>query len=244
MTATGSPSTGASNTEQWPHLAEDGRRYRVEQYSAMVHDIDDMGTLWEVAPGHTGGVPTLWVFEPEVSELDDEGMSTRAIAPIVGADQPTVTRDLARDASASPATEPRQITGRDGKTHSTSSEPVPKVPSGVPRKLLYAEVLAAGRPDLTDAEYRLLMAMWKYADNTTLGDIYPGHARLVEQVGLAPTKNNRDSIGRRISSLIQKGYVVRVREGATVPRRRAAEYRLTLPEWEEGTESTAVSGTR
>ncbi|MEE1651827.1 helix-turn-helix domain-containing protein [Brachybacterium sp. J144] len=119
----------------------------------------------------------------------------------------------------------------------TSSEPASGPMSAVPRKLLYAEALAAGRPDLTDAEFRLLMAMWKYADNTTLGDIFPGHARLVEQLGLAPTKSNKDNIGKRIASLIRKGYVVKVREGTTVPHRRAAEYRLTLPEWEQGSPS-------
>lgn len=127
---------------------------------------------------------------------------------------------------------------------SAPTAPAPRRAKGAPRKLEYAETLAGGRPDLTDAEYRLLMAMWRYADNTTLGDIFPGHARLAEHVGLAPTKNNRDSVGRRIGSLIRKGYVVKVREGTTVPHRRAAEYRLTLPEWEGSAEPTAVSGTR
>lgn len=42
-----------------------------------------------------------------VAELSDAGMSTRAIAPIVGVDQATVTRDIARgDANASPAPQP------------------------------------------------------------------------------------------------------------------------------------------
>lgn len=83
-----------------------------------------------------------------VSDLAEQGMSTRAIAPVVGANQATVVRDLgARDANASPAeapaepsfdptpswdpvdtetgeihTEPRSITGMDGKTY-TRPEP-------------------------------------------------------------------------------------------------------------------------
>lgn len=40
-----------------------------------------------------------------VSDLAEQGMSTRAIAPVVGANQATVVRDLgSRDADASPAT--------------------------------------------------------------------------------------------------------------------------------------------
>lgn len=106
-----------------------------------------------------------------------------------------------------------------------------KVPEGeVPRKLIYAEELAAGRADLTDAEYRLLMAMWKYADNATLGDIFPGHGALAEHVNLSG-KSGRDKIRTRIGALVRKGYAVKVREGRTKPTRQAAAYRLTLPEW-------------
>lgn len=56
-----------------------------------------------------------------VSELADEGMSTRAIAPIVGVGDSTVQRDLADAPSGAPDAEPRQITGRDGKTYSAPS---------------------------------------------------------------------------------------------------------------------------
>lgn len=58
-----------------------------------------------------------------VSELSDEGMSTRAIAPIVGAGMTTVKRDLAESPGPNgpPDAEPRQITGRDGKTYSAPS---------------------------------------------------------------------------------------------------------------------------
>lgn len=44
-----------------------------------------------------------------VSDLAEQGMSTRAIAPVVGANQATVVRDLgARDANASPAEAPAE----------------------------------------------------------------------------------------------------------------------------------------
>lgn len=58
-----------------------------------------------------------------VSELSDEGMSTRAIAPIVGASDRTVRYDLADRGGQDfpPDAEPRQITGRDGKTYSAPS---------------------------------------------------------------------------------------------------------------------------
>lgn len=52
-----------------------------------------------------------------VKELAEAGMSTRAIAPVVGTDQSTVTRDLQRgDASASPD-QNQNVVGLDGKTY-------------------------------------------------------------------------------------------------------------------------------
>ena len=57
-----------------------------------------------------------------VSELSDEGMSTRAIAPIVGASHMTVKNDLDSGVkNFTPDASPRQITGRDGKTYSAPS---------------------------------------------------------------------------------------------------------------------------
>lgn len=60
-----------------------------------------------------------------VSELADEGMSTRAIAPIVGASKSQIADDLAGVQNRTPAAGPRQITGRDGKTYTRPApEPV------------------------------------------------------------------------------------------------------------------------
>lgn len=61
-----------------------------------------------------------------VTALAAEGMSTRAIAPIVGTSQRQVARDVAPEPNVSPA--PRAITGRDGKTY---TPPVPKAPANV-----------------------------------------------------------------------------------------------------------------
>lgn len=62
-----------------------------------------------------------------VTALAAEGMSTRAIAPIVGASRQTVANDLESPVkNLTPA--PRAITGRDGKTY---TPPVPKAPANV-----------------------------------------------------------------------------------------------------------------
>jgi hypothetical protein len=63
-----------------------------------------------------------------VAELTAQGMSTRAIAPIVGVDQKTVVRDIAREAFASPVhgevASPRVVEGRDGKNYSIPASKV------------------------------------------------------------------------------------------------------------------------
>lgn len=48
-------------------------------------------------------------------EADEEGMSTRAIAPIVGVGDSTIQRDLADAPNGAP--DPKPITGMDGKTY-------------------------------------------------------------------------------------------------------------------------------
>jgi hypothetical protein len=68
-----------------------------------------------------------------VGYLSEQGLSTRAIAPIVGVDQATVIRDRAAigDANASPdpePTAPQPITGLDGKTY-PRPRPVPDLPA-------------------------------------------------------------------------------------------------------------------
>lgn len=81
-----------------------------------------------------------------VSDLAEQGMSSRAIAPVVGASVATVKRDVAAPGSNEPPAEepvvptvdtetgevqPRSITGMDGKTY---TRPEPKEAQPVPRK--------------------------------------------------------------------------------------------------------------
>src|SRR5699024_1102822 len=54
-----------------------------------------------------------------VALLDQEGMSTRAIAPIVGASNYTVSKDLQGVRDLAPDAGPRTKTGLDGKTYTT-----------------------------------------------------------------------------------------------------------------------------
>lgn len=65
-----------------------------------------------------------------VRMLADEGMSTRAIAPIVGASQKTVDRDI-RDSptESNDSDEPRAVLGNDGRTLPAHRHPSRKCPS-------------------------------------------------------------------------------------------------------------------
>lgn len=57
--------------------------------------------------------------------LADEGMSTRAIAPVVGAGFNTVARDIRETATVSTGTdgpsEPRTVLGNEGRTYTPAS---------------------------------------------------------------------------------------------------------------------------
>lgn len=63
-----------------------------------------------------------------VQMLSAEGMSTRAIAPIVGADHVTVSRDLGRVANATP----ESVKGLDGKTYTRPEPAEPIQPKRTP----------------------------------------------------------------------------------------------------------------
>ena len=58
-----------------------------------------------------------------VVKLAGLGMSTRAIAPVIGADQKTVVRDLATEASASVAE--RNVTSLNGSVRTVTPRPAP-----------------------------------------------------------------------------------------------------------------------
>ena len=184
------------------------------------HRAAERGTVWDTLPNYDG----VSVVK-QVVLLDrpaDPKSERRFTSDELGA-LPWFLRD-----SLEPRPGPRD---ESLLTAANAEKPAPKPKKGAPRKLLYGEALAAGRPDLTDKELLLLFAMWRYADNTSLGDVFPGHTALAEAVGLSG-KSGRDKVRTRIGSLVDKGYVVVVSPGRSVPTKRAAVYRLTLPEWE------------
>lgn len=212
MSTTCSPTGANVYDTEWK-----GRPARIVQRDHHRHLPATEGDLWEVHPEGNGWriieyAPTVareTEAIPEPAPVSEEKRGPASVGP-----EPMPPKTKA-------ATSPKRTSplATDGK---------------VWPKMLYAEVVAGGCSDLTDAEHRLLMAMWRYADNYTLGNIWPGHATLAEAVGISPTKSNKDNIGRRIGRLIQKGYVVKIREGRSIPTKVAAEYRLTLPELEVG----------
>lgn len=90
-------------------------------------------------------MPTVHIDGPDerraiVAYLREQGMSTRAIAPVVGVSQPTVVADLAAagDQNRSPDGEiPPPVTGLDGKAYPPRPRPIvdpapPPRPSGSP----------------------------------------------------------------------------------------------------------------
>ena len=205
MTDKGSPGTGESATTG-----------TVVQYDKAKHTANLRGDAWEVIRYNDITMMPALVVELTSGGGDDSGR-------IFTSEELEALPEFLRD-----GLEPEPVTAPTSEPKTAQHRPA----RGVPRKLIYGEALAAGRPDLTDKELILLFAMWKYADNTTLGDVFPGHTALAEAVGLSG-KSGREKVRTRIGSLARKGYVVKTQEGRTVPRRQAAVYRLTLPEWEE-----------
>lgn len=59
-----------------------------------------------------------------VRMLADEGMSTRAIAPIVGVHHDTVAADIKASSVGSPTVEPRAVVGNDGRTRTYTPAPI------------------------------------------------------------------------------------------------------------------------
>lgn len=107
-----------------------------EAQAGEVHKVLGIASWTEYVSQVFSDTPLMRLSRVErkelVVELADEGMSTRAIAPIVGASDRTVRYDLADRGGQDfpPDAEPRQITGRDGKTY---TRPVPN-PASVDAK--------------------------------------------------------------------------------------------------------------
>lgn len=107
--------TASTIRERWDRLVQ-----LVEQAKAgEVADVLGYASWTAYLSDVLGGQMRL--AGPERAEwvgyLTGQGMSTRAIAPIVGASPKTVARDRQAEASSAGAPEPAPITGRDGKTY-------------------------------------------------------------------------------------------------------------------------------
>ena len=90
--------------------------------------------------------------------------------------------------------------------------------------------MGSGEHLITRAEYVALVMLGTYA-SADLTSARPGHARMAEDLGYAGTNAQR-SVRELLGSLIRKGYVVITHHGTNIVGNVAAEYRLTLPEWE------------
>lgn len=77
-----------------------------------------------------------------VQLLSSEGMSTRAIAPIVGADHATVARDVQSVANATD--EPRTVESMDGIARTFRTQPEPAAPPAPKRRPLPEQARDAG----------------------------------------------------------------------------------------------------
>lgn len=108
--------TASTIRERWDRLVQ-----LVEQAKAgEVADVLGYASWTAYLSDVLGGQMRL--AGPERAEwvgyLTGQGMSTRAIAPIVGASPKTVARDAERAREASPEAPAPVVTGRDGKTYS------------------------------------------------------------------------------------------------------------------------------
>lgn len=86
-----------------------------------------------------------------VVQLAEEGLSTRAIAPVVGAGQMTVVRDLAATEPNDSVDEPRRVVGIDGRTRTYQPrDPEPEQEEDL--EALYNQGLTEEERDLTPEE--------------------------------------------------------------------------------------------
>lgn len=105
---------------------------KIQRYAALAVDLYGR-RAWE-ALGHKSWAECVVAYGAQlhlpradrremVALLDAEGMTTRAIAPIVGAHHDTVATDLRAVGNPTPDAEPRTKTGLDGKTYTIPARP-------------------------------------------------------------------------------------------------------------------------
>lgn len=117
-------------TERIRGLASNARESleKMQRYLSEAKDGDAWAVLgyssWTAYVADVLGKEPLHLTREQrqvlVGYLVGEGMSTRAIAPVVGTSDFTVREDIKAGArNLAPAPEPREVTGLDGKTYPT-----------------------------------------------------------------------------------------------------------------------------
>ena len=106
-----------------------------------------------------------------VGILAAEGMSTRAIAPIVGVDRKTIERDISGATNVAPE---REVHGLDGKSYLTviqPGEPTPR-PAAIARAAYRVLAMTSLRPNqsnLFELEQPYRQALWLAQDGAEDG---------------------------------------------------------------------------
>lgn len=110
--------------------------------------------------------------------------------------------------------------------------PCASVPAGERTKFAWLRALA-GRPDLTPKEFQVLTLLGNYAGGN-LDRAFPGSLQLANDACIGGNdESKKRAVRKHLRELAKKGYIVKTREGSSVGQNRAAEYRVTVPEWEE-----------
>lgn len=93
-------------------------------------------------------------------------------------------------------------------------------------------------PELTHAEYRVLMILADFADSRfPYGDAYPGHAFICRAAGI-----RQRMLTKHVSALKRKGFIVENRRGNNTGTGVSASYRLSLPEWQDDSAAEEMTG--
>ena len=202
----------AAITEAWPHVAEDGRLYRVERYHAMTHGIEESGVVWDAPPDCSSGVPDVRVYMPESG-------TTEGPAREFSAEE---LRQLPEFLKSEP----------EGPAVADHLEPPPE-PGERGLKYRYEKALRGrvgnGPGQLTPAEFVVLVMLLTYADEN-LCNARPGGTRLAADCGLTGSTAARRAT-ERAGEVAAKGYAAITRRGTNTGGNSAQTYRLKLPEW-------------
>lgn len=100
-----------------------------EAQESRVHEVLGYRSWTEYVSVEFAGLLPRLDREPRrelVTTLADSGMSTRAIAPIVGVSQRTAARDMSGSSESNGSDEPRRVESRDGVVRTFPTRPAPE----------------------------------------------------------------------------------------------------------------------